>query len=457
MEGEDGASKMETAAVPSSVAVAQKRRSKELNQARSTSRKRSYLPIGVPSRLFSRRVLMARKSTIGAARLSRPSYSRRYGPLANLREELLAARIELQTERHRYLVLQDQLQSMHSKIVLHLRGSASGAVQTLADMNASAKRKFQRTRQQERKVRRVETTLNALEFRAARQEEAYFITVAAAHQATKEPMLEPFPEPGDVLSDEYSVEDIPQILEDYYEEVGTINMLREHLNDFEIEYRKEVLRRKMLGEEYREPPEKEFEVDYLRERHGMVERLLEAKAKAQGLQTQCIVENIPPENPGEPNLLDEAVKYRLPGEIGKMYAMESDEKHHGFSPIELLLVPREQREDRVSEWQRNLIGGHLQPTQRQHPAPVSDSGTLELNLSLSSELVSQTGPATTLDQLSTGSSTDIGFLESGDIPTARSESRFNNSTGDVSSQLSDPSPTSMYDTPRKRRLSNGRY
>lgn len=189
------------------------------------------------------------------------------------------------------------------------------------------------------------------------------------------------------LTDDESSESLHPLLEEYYELVARIEILRDRLTDLEFTFREGNPQDDLSSSsDMKAHPSRQFADDvgrwkitqrvrsrhkidtYLRMRQELTNELLQTIAAAAKYRDHYIAELGTVHSEDKSNAWEEAVKYDHEESYGNMYAIMHDGQHRGIRPIDVVLIPHLHREERILHWIRNV---HLE-TARLSQADVQD-------------------------------------------------------------------------------------
>lgn len=245
---------------------------------------------------------------------------------------------------------------------------------TLAERAKTAQRNC---RTLDEKALRAEKRLVSFEYQLFEQEREVYSKLHWLDCAMPDPENDADKAEDDAYSDishrSNSSEEPVGHVRDYFETVGQINVLRERLNNFEINHRQalaerfESFERKVIKRHERAYLEEtlthsetsflnheldsgeEFLQKYFTDRMTKANELLQTKAQATLLRELCIQLGPEPEEDGR-NAVNEALRYNLEGTIGRMYALYHEGLHRGIMPLDLINVPFLHPRDRTAQW-----------------------------------------------------------------------------------------------------------
>lgn len=298
--------------------------------------------------------------------------------LLDLRADVDAARDRASKQRKRARLAQKRL--LDAQIAPTGENVRLEADENIIKLGGKTRSATRESKTCDEKLEKAEKRLIGFEFKLECQErELYsmmdiFVSHAGADVGSEESAFEDA-ESVTASASQFS-DDLPPLVREYHDAVGRINILRERLNDFEISYRQIVARREdefdqavaarqaaldsnVLFEETEAEffanlfnSNEQFLNNYFQERTARANELLETKDRAERLRKQCKAESLETEDPDaeEPNALEEALKYNLLGNIGRMYSLWHEGQHRGVRPLDLVRVPFLHARQRVAVW-----------------------------------------------------------------------------------------------------------
>jgi hypothetical protein len=144
-----------------------------------------------------------------------------------------------------------------------------------------------------------------------------------------------------------SSETMEPVVQQYYDRIGDVNILRERMYNFEGDHRRLVLLRDAQRQEGLgiDPPEKEFYEVYFQKREFLVREYASTKDEMYRLRSECQNQGFHVEDPNLPSFLDQS--YRIERSIVKYSAPVREGR---FNPDVYLLFGHLDNNVRVARW-----------------------------------------------------------------------------------------------------------
>lgn len=138
------------------------------------------------------------------------------------------------------------------------------------------------------------------------------------------------------------------IVQQYYDRIGDVNILRERMYNFEGDHRRLTLMREAQRKEGLpiDPPEKEFYEIYFQEREYLARQYTSTKEDMYRLRSDCYIHGFHVEAPNLPPFLDQS--YRIERSAAKKYSAPPFEGR--FNPDVYLLFGHLDNKVRVARW-----------------------------------------------------------------------------------------------------------
>jgi hypothetical protein len=282
--------------------------------------------------------------------------------LSRRRRELLTNRTHVQNEQEllgqiresEFATRETVIKALSSALEVGTLEHDLPMIKTLQEKSLSAYRELNEAVARFNKAQRH---LSSLEYQFGKKEGVLYELVSGEH------VEDGFPGNDALASafadsestDDTDSEDMPSLLEEYYDRVGDVNIEWERLQELEADHRRDLRLRERSTEEQRQlmPSEETFIGIFFEQRAEIIRNFLQAKTDARGLRRQCLNLNY--------SIQDGASVGDLAGlDVPKMTTFA--EKSNNVDPfggdasdrlLQLLLIGEVNRNQRTEDW---LIG-----------------------------------------------------------------------------------------------------
>jgi hypothetical protein len=201
--------------------------------------------------------------------------------------------------------------------------------------------------------------LSTLEYRLGKKEEE--LCSPLGHQQVGDEALEDDDSASQVedleSTDQSESENLPSLLEEYYDRAGDVNVEWDRLQELESDHRHEIALRTRNAAEGRPlaPSEEDFVGQYFEKRSKIIRDFLQAKTDARELRRQCVEQNYSIQDDGSTKDMEhfDLSKRKTELELSGTFDLLADDGND--RRLQLLLVGEANRMQRVQEWLNGTV------------------------------------------------------------------------------------------------------